>query len=153
MVKIGNQLRAHPAYTEAMREAGWWTGIALAQVVNLLNPQVVLLADQHGADEPIQDIKMPVPVRDEQFRRSAIGALRRNSLDPAYRHLTGQNGSREIYGVQFGVHSTEPHEIDVSEERASILPMIGAAADMVDTFSEDFFNRRLTAAHAATPRS
>jgi predicted NBD/HSP70 family sugar kinase len=152
IVKIGDELRPHPAYTEAMREAGWWTGIALAQIVNILNPQLIVLADQHDPSLSIDELKDPAPVRDEQFKRSLEAALRRNSLDPAYRHVMGQTGERDIYGVQFGLHPSEPNLVNLTAERSPILPMIGAAADMVDTFSEDFFNSRLTESHVSTPR-
>lgn len=153
IVEIGGELRPHPAYTEAMREAGWWTGIALAQVVNILNPQLIVLADQHDAELEIQDIKDPAPVRDEQFRRSLEAAFRRNSLDPSYRHVMGRTIPQDVHGLQLGLRATEPHHIDLSKARRSILPMIGATADMVDIYSEEFFNARLTQAHSATPRT
>jgi predicted NBD/HSP70 family sugar kinase len=147
----GGEIRPHPAYTEAMREAGWWTGIALAQLVNLLNPQLIILMDQHEATKSIQEIDKLAPVRDEQFRRSLEGALRRNSLDPAYRHIKDHKGPREVFGLQFGAHSDEPHGVNVTAKRASILPMIGAAADHIDFFGDDFFQESIDEAHWATP--
>lgn len=152
LIKLpGGEIRPHPAYTEAMREAGWWTGIALAQLVNVLNPQLIVLMDQHPADMPIHEIDKPAPVRDEQFQRSLEAALRRNSLDPAYRHLSNHEGPLDLYGLQFGAHSTEPHGVNVSKARASILPVVGAAADLVDFFSEDYFREAITEAHRAAP--
>ena len=152
LIKLADgEVRPHPAYTEAMREAGWWTGIALAQLVNILNPQLVILMDQHEATKPIQEIDKPAPVRDEQFQRSLEAALRRNSLDPAYQHIRNHEGPRDLYGLQFGAHSTEPHGVDVSPIRASILPMIGAAADLVDFFGDDFFQASIEEGHGVTP--
>lgn len=151
VVDTGSGVRRHPAYTEAMREAGWWTGIALAQVVNLFNPQLIVLTDPYPPDLAIAEIEGPAPVRDEQFQRSTEAALRRNSLDPAYRHVMGTYGDHQIYGLQFGVHSDSPHGIDVTHERAPMLEMVGAAADLVDTFSVDVFGKRVSASHAFAP--
>jgi|GEM_PF-5161778 len=151
VVDVGEDVLRHPAYTEAMREAGWWTGIALAQVVNLFNPQIVVLTDPHGPSVSVAEIGAPAPVRDKQFQRSVEGALRRNSLDPSYHHLMGAFGNQEVYGLQFGVHSRSDHGIDVSEERAPMLEMVGAAADLVDTFADEALAARLKAAHQLTP--
>lgn len=148
----GGEIRPHPAYTEAMREAGWWTGIALAQLVNILNPQLIVLMDQHDDRQPLHEIGEPAPVRDDQFQRSLEAALRRNSLDPAYRHIQNHEGPRDIYGLQFGVHSPSPHGVNVSHTRASILPMIGAAADLIDYFGDDFFRKSIDEGHGATPK-
>jgi predicted NBD/HSP70 family sugar kinase len=147
------EIRPHPAYTEAMREAGWWTGIALAQLVNVLNPQLIVLMDQHDANKPIREINRPAPVRDDQFQRSLEAALRRNSLDPAYRHIQNHEKPRDLYGLQFGVHSSAPHGVNVTDTRASILPLVGAAADLIDYFADDFFKSSIEEGHAATPQS
>lgn len=152
VLAIEGGLRRHPAYTEAMREAGWWTGIALAQVVNLLNPQLIVLSDSYASAASITEIEQPAPVREDQFQRSVMAALRRNALDPAYRHVMGMHSDREVHGVQFGLHSEAPNGVDVTRERASMLEMVGATADLVDTFSGGVFDRRVTEAHRATPR-
>jgi predicted NBD/HSP70 family sugar kinase len=153
LIELANgEIRPHPAYTEAMREAGWWAGIALAQLVNVLNPQLIVLMDQHDANLPVHEIDRPAPVRDEQFQRSLEAALRRNSLDPAYRHIQNHDGPRDLYGLQYGVHSIEPHGVDATPVRASILPMIGAAADLIDFFGDDFFKSSIEKGHGATPQ-
>jgi predicted NBD/HSP70 family sugar kinase len=153
LVELANgEIRPHPAYTEAMREAGWWAGIALAQLVNVLNPQLIVLMDQHDAPLSIHEIDKPAPVRDDQFQRSLEAALRRNSLDPAYRHIQSHDGPRDLYGLQFGVHSSMPHGVNVTSDRASMLPMVGAAADLIDFFGDDFFKSSIEEGHGVTPQ-
>jgi predicted NBD/HSP70 family sugar kinase len=149
MSKFAGDSAPHPAYAEAMREAGWWTGVALSQVVNLFNPQLIVLADPNRGDRAGAP---PAPIDDRQFQHGVETSLRQNSLGPAYSHLMGGSGEHGVFGVQFGDRSKREHGLAVTDERGDMLRMVGAAADLVYAFGDDAFARRLSGAHEFTPR-